>query len=118
MSITVNFILSFRKGVQRAPSVQKYVPAEEIAEKTYSTNNRKQYIPLMPSRIIDDFNTDNPDPLTIAKKNGFNGHLELADYMKSKGFTWIPEIGNEVALIQFFRKYGYNEEANKLLSAK
>lgn len=85
-----------RKGFQWDPSLGKYVQADSETGHSHTSAKAKEYIPLMPSRIIDDFNTDNPDPLTIAKKNGFNSHLELAEYMKSKGFIWDPEIGNYV----------------------
>ena len=86
-----------RRGLKWDQSLQKYVPMEdEASQGKNSSNKAKEYIPLMPSRIIEDFNSDNPDPMIIAKKNGFNDHLELAEYMKSKGFVWDPEIGNYV----------------------
>ena len=46
-----------------------------------------------PERIIDDFKNGN-DPKRVAKNNGFKDYLEMALYMKNKGYAWNDHIGN------------------------
>ena len=48
----------------------------------------KNYIPVKVENIISAFESPNADPKSIAKKYGFNNHIEMADYMKSKGYKW------------------------------
>jgi len=48
---------------------------------------------VKPERIINDFKNGN-DPKRVAKNNGFTDYLEMALYMKNKGYAWNDHIGN------------------------
>jgi len=59
---------------------------------------------VKPEQVINDFKNGN-DPKKVAKNNGFKDYLEMAAYMKSRGYTWNDEPGN----------YEYkNQEENEL----
>lgn len=48
------------------------------------------------SNVMRLFDKDGSDPKMIAKQSGFKDHKEMADYMKSKGYTWSSEKENYV----------------------
>lgn len=45
-------------------------------------------------RIVMELNKEGADLKKVALKIGFENHLEMASYMKSKGFEWSQEAGN------------------------
>lgn len=45
-------------------------------------------------RIVMELNKEGADLKKVALKVGFENHLEMASYMKSKGFEWSQEAGN------------------------
>jgi hypothetical protein len=45
-------------------------------------------------RIVMELNKEGADLKEVALKVGFENHLEMARYMKSKGFEWSQEAGN------------------------
>jgi len=50
----------------------------------------------------------------VAKKVGFENHLKMASYMKSKGFEWSQEAGNYICTettSEAFNKEGSNDNA-------
>ncbi|MEQ2465131.1 hypothetical protein [Niallia hominis] len=78
-----NFVWDKRKGT--------YVPADAIKASLETMMN-------FPSdrvrRIVMELNKEGADLKQIALKVGFENHLEMASYMKSKGFEWSHESGN------------------------
>lgn len=45
-------------------------------------------------RVVMELNKEGADLKEVAMKIGFENHLEMASYMKSKGFEWSQEAGN------------------------
>lgn len=78
-----NFVWDKRKGT--------YVPADAIKASLETMTN-------FPSdrvrRIVMELNKEGADLKKVALKVGFENHLEMASYMKSKGFEWSQEAGN------------------------
>lgn len=48
--------------------------------------NPKGYAPARIINIITAFGEINPDPMLIAKQEGFKDYKEMAEYMKNKGY--------------------------------
>jgi hypothetical protein len=48
----------------------------------------KNYMPIKVANIISAFKEPNADPKLIAKQSGFRNHMEMAEYMKNKGYEW------------------------------
>lgn len=78
-----NFVWDKRKGT--------YVPADAMKASLETIAN-------FPSdrvrRIVMELNKEGADLKKVALKVGFENHLEMASYMKSKGFEWSQEAGN------------------------
>lgn len=78
-----NFVWDKRKGT--------YIPADAIKASLETMTN-------FPSdrvrRIVMELNKEGADLKEVALKVGFENHLEMARYMKSKGFEWSQEAGN------------------------
>ncbi|MGE7664277.1 hypothetical protein ACQKMN_01025 [Ureibacillus composti] len=78
-----NFVWDKRKEI--------YVPADAIKASLETMVN-------FPSdrvrRIVMELNKEGADLKEVALKVGFENHLEMARYMKSKGFEWSQEAGN------------------------
>ncbi|ETI69368.1 hypothetical protein [Neobacillus vireti] len=78
-----NFVWDKRKNT--------YVPADSIKASLETMVN-------FPSdrvrRIEMELNKEGADLKEVASKVGFENHLEMASYMKSKGFEWSQEAGN------------------------
>lgn len=78
-----NFVWDKRKGT--------YVPADAMKVSLETIAN-------FPSdrvrRIVMELNKEGADLKKIALKVGFENHLEMASYMKLKGFEWSQEAGN------------------------
>jgi hypothetical protein len=78
-----NFIWDKRNGT--------YVPADTLKAQLDTVVN-------FPSdrvrRVVMELNKEDADPKEVALKVGFENHLEMASYMKSKGFEWSEEAGN------------------------
>ncbi len=78
-----NFVWDKRKGT--------YVPADAIKASIETIVN-------FPSdrvrRIVMELNKEEADLKEVAIKVGFENHLEMASYMKSKGFEWSQEARN------------------------
>ena len=55
--------------------------------------------PVKVENIISAFESPNADPKSIAKKYGFNNHIEMADYMKSKGYKWDISKNNYIKFV-------------------
>jgi len=81
-----NFVWDKRKGT--------YVPADVIKASLETMVN-------FPSdrvrRVVMELNKEGADLKEIASKLGFQGHLEMASYMKSKGFEWSQEVENYIS---------------------
>ncbi|WP_110112522.1 hypothetical protein [Bacillus sp. CGMCC 1.16541] len=78
-----NFVWDKQKG--------NYVPADALKASLETMVN-------FPSdrvrRIVMELNKEGADLKKVALKVGFENHLEMASYMKSKGFEWSQEAGN------------------------
>lgn len=78
-----NFLWDKRKGT--------YIPADVFKAPLETMMN-------FPSdsvrRVVMELNKEGGNPKEIALKVGFENHLEMASYMKSKGFEWSQEVGN------------------------
>jgi hypothetical protein len=48
-------------------------------------------------RVVMELNKEGANPKEVALKVGFENHLEMARYMKSKGFEWSQEAGNYIS---------------------
>ncbi len=48
----------------------------------------KNYAPIKVENIISAFESPDAEPKLIAKQYGFKNHIEMADYMKNKGYEW------------------------------
>jgi hypothetical protein len=81
-----NFVWDKRKGT--------YVPADAIKSSLETMAN-------FPSdrvrRIVMELSKEGADLKEVALKVGFENHLEMASYMKSKGFGWSQEAGNYIS---------------------
>lgn len=44
--------------------------------------------------VVQAFKRPDANPKNIAKQLGFESHIELAQYMTSKGYEWVSDIGN------------------------
>ncbi|MCM3567008.1 hypothetical protein [Neobacillus mesonae] len=78
-----NFVWDKQKG--------NYIPADVLKASIETMVN-------FPSdrvrRIVMELNKEGADLKKVAVKVGFENHLEMASYMKSKGFEWSQEAGN------------------------
>ncbi|QJX63796.1 hypothetical protein HLK66_20555 [Niallia circulans] len=78
-----NFVWDKQKG--------NYVPADALKASLETMVN-------FPSdrvrRIVMELSKEGADLKQVAVKVGFENHLEMASYMKSKGFEWSQEAGN------------------------
>lgn len=78
-----NFVWDKRKGT--------YIPADALNAPLETMMN-------FPSdrvrRVVMELNKEGGNPKEVALKIGFDNHLEMARYMKSKGFEWSQEAGN------------------------
>ncbi len=54
----------------------------------------KSYAPTKVVSIIAAFEEEGVDPKVIAKQEGFNDHLEMAEYMRTKGYEWNVHKNN------------------------
>lgn len=93
-------------GYKSMKSLDMYLRRKNFRWNKY----KKIYVPLaenkaenaeIPSftkvaQIISLFKTEDPDPKRIAKRLGFNSHLEMANYMKSKGYKYSSIDGNYI----------------------
>jgi len=78
-----NFVWDRRKGT--------YVPADAIkASMEVMLNFPSDRV----RRVVMALNKEGADLKDVASKLGFENHLEMASYMKSKGFEWSQEAGN------------------------
>ncbi|MBG9444641.1 hypothetical protein [Cytobacillus firmus] len=82
-----NFVWDKHKGT--------YVPADAMKASLETMVN-------FPSdrvrRIVMELNKEGADLKQVAVKVGFENHLEMASYMKSKGFEWSQEAGNYLSV--------------------
>ena len=56
----------------------------------------KSYAPSKVINIITAFESEVPDPMLIAKQEGFKDHKEMAEYMTKKGYEWSFNKNNYV----------------------
>lgn len=56
-------------------------------------DQKKEEEVFKPEQVIDDFKNGN-DPKKVAKNSGFKDYLEMAAYMKTRGYTWNDDLGN------------------------
>jgi hypothetical protein len=84
-----NFVWDKRKGT--------YAPADSLKAQQNTVVN-------FPSdrvrRVVMELNKECADPKAVALKVGFENHLEMASYMKSKEFEWSLEAGNYIPCSQ------------------
>ncbi|MDT0162164.1 hypothetical protein [Bacillus sp. AG4(2022)] len=78
-----NFVWDKRKGT--------YVPADALK---VSMETMVNFPSDRVRRIVMELNKEGADLKEVALKLGFENHLEMASYMKSKGFEWSQEAGN------------------------
>lgn len=78
-----NFVWDKQKG--------NYVPADALK---VSLETMVNFPSDRVRRIVMELNKEGADLKQIALKVGFENHLEMASYMKSKGFEWSQEAGN------------------------
>jgi hypothetical protein len=73
----------------------QYFPMQNIIEKP----DPKSYAPSKVVSIISAFEEEDTDPKVVAKKEGFKDHLEMAEYMKAKGYEWNIYKNNYVKTV-------------------
>lgn len=77
---------------------QNFVPAQE----RYSGKGRDNLLTLRgvtkADMIINLFDQGESDAKDIAKQAGFDSHMDMAAYMKQKGYKWSSERGNYVLM--------------------
>jgi len=56
-------------------------------------DQKKEEEVFKPQQVINDFKNGN-DPKKVAKNNGFKDYLEMAAYMKTRGYTWNDDLDN------------------------
>lgn len=78
-----NFVWDKRKG--------NYVPADALKA---SLDTMVNFPSDRVRRVVMELNKEEADLKEVAVKVGFESHLEMARYMKSKGFEWSQEVGN------------------------
>ncbi len=81
-----NFVWDKRKGT--------YVPADALKDQFETMVN---FPTDRVRRVVMELNKDGANPKEVALKIGFENHLEMASYMKSKGFEWSQEAGNYIS---------------------
>ena len=83
-----------RRNFSWDSSQKMFVPAAE----RYSARLRKNVLPLhgtsKAALIVANFARGEADPKEIAIQAGFQNHMDLANYMKRKGYEWDAEQGN------------------------
>lgn len=83
-----------RKNFVWDSDAKTYIPANSRG--TSSTPPSHSFSNSKATAIIHAFDMDDSDAKSIAIKQGFATHRELAEYMKSKGYAWNQEQGNYV----------------------
>lgn len=78
-----NFVWDKRKGT--------YVPVDAIKD---SMEIMVSFPSEKVRRVVMELNKEGVDLKEVALKIGFENHIEMARYMKSKGFEWSQEAGN------------------------
>lgn len=81
-----NFVWDKRKGT--------YVPADALKDQFETMVN---FPTDRVRRVVMELNKEGANPKEVALKIGFDNHLEVASYMKSKGFEWSQEAGNYIS---------------------
>ncbi|WP_016993637.1 hypothetical protein [Lysinibacillus boronitolerans] len=81
-----NFMWDKRKG--------NYVPADALKA---TLETLVDYPSDRVRRVVMELNKEGADLKVVALKIGFENHLEMASYMKSKGFEWSQEAGNYIS---------------------
>ena len=76
---------------------QQYVSSYKKIEK--ADKDPKNYAPVKVVSIITAFEEVDVDPKTIAKKEGFKDHKEMAEYMANKGFEWNVYKNNYLKIV-------------------
>ncbi|KUO73683.1 MAG: hypothetical protein APF81_01895 [Desulfosporosinus sp. BRH_c37] len=84
-----NFLYDNRDG--------QYIPANRRVEKL--NKDPKNYAPAKVVSIITAFEAEDIDPKLVAKQEGFKDHIEMAEYMKNKGFEWNVYRNNYVKVV-------------------
>lgn len=59
------------------------------------------------STILSMFSMENADARKIAEITGFSSHIELAEFMKEKGFSWSEKAGNYTRILTDQATTGY-----------
>ncbi len=77
------------------------------------TGNQEKREEVKPEQIINDFKNGN-DPKKVAKNLGFTDYLEMALYMKNKGYVWDDNDGNYV----YFKEENNQSTGEKELSPR
>lgn len=73
---------------------QNYIPATTKVDSML--DDMTLMAPAKVSRIISLFKEESPDPKSIARQVGFVDHMEMAGYLRDKGFVWSQGNGNYV----------------------
>jgi hypothetical protein len=71
-----------------------YVPADVVKNPLDSIVN---FPTDKVRRVVTELNKEGANPKEVAMKVGFENHLDMAGYMKFKGFEWSQETGNYVS---------------------
>ena len=88
-----------------------YVPAGEVKK---SVNIHVDFPTDRVRRVVMELAKEGANAKDVATKVGFESHLEMASYMKSKGFEWSQEAGNYICtetISETFNKEGSNDNA-------
>src|SRR5690606_24979851 len=97
-----NFMWDKRKG--------NYVPADALKA---TLETLVDYPSDRVRRVVMELNKEGADLKAVALKIGFENHLDMASYMKSKGFEWSQEAGNYISTAPPVSK---NEQIEQVVS--
>lgn len=85
-----------RNGMRWNGTFNKYIDEEELQMATEPNNLADTDVPAKIAKIITLYDDINADPKQIAKQTGFGDHIQMANYMSSKGYLWSNEVNNYV----------------------
>ena len=86
-----------RKNFRYDAKNGQYLPSLPKTEKL--DRDPKNYAPAKIVSIITGFEAEQADPKDIAKQEGFKDHIEMAEYMKKKGYEWNVYRNNYLKIV-------------------
>jgi hypothetical protein len=103
-------IFMSRKNFKWDKRVGTYVP---VLSPNGTEEGRKTYPSDKVRSILAELSKEGADLKEVARKVGFESHMELAAYMKSKGYEWSEEISSYKQIGQAIQCEGQEEKANQ-----